>query len=44
MQTIYDTGVFALIMYKAVMSVVRNPKDSRNIQTVIAKNGVLYYA
>lgn len=44
MQTIYDTCVFALIMYKAVMSVVRNSKGGRNIQTTIAKHGVLYYA
>lgn len=44
MQTIYDTVVFALIMFKAVKTALSRPSNSRRIQAVVARQGVLYYA
>lgn len=44
MQTLYDTGVFSLICYKAVNSAINGPKNGGSILNIIAKHGVTYYA
>ena len=44
MQTIYDTGIFSLIGYKAIKSAIRGPKSDGSILSIIARHGVTYYA
>ena len=43
MQTIYDTVVFVMIAYKTV-SEAFGPKKNRNIKTLMAAHGLVYYA
>lgn len=42
MQTIFDTSVLILVLYKTIKESM-GPKSARGIRTIIATHGILYY-
>ena len=42
MQTIFDTSVLILVLYKTIKESL-GPKSARGIRTIIATHGILYY-